>query len=174
MSLNDIKKTSLLHPKAFSIRIHSMNRIVLILVLISATLMLPASTFPPGMEKGTLRFSVDNINFAGGTIWVGIYSSEDDFLDREKARLVAVKVNEIGGKYIEIPEMIVGQEYALGIFHDKNDNGEFDTNFLGLPSEPWAFSGKLKSRFRLPRFKEVSFRFNEEAPDQMLRLRTWF
>ena len=71
-------------------------------------------------------------------------------------------------------EMIIDQEYALGIFHDENDNGEFDTNFLGLPSEPWAFSGKLKSRFRMPRFEEVSFRFDEDAPEQMLRLRTWF
>ncbi len=151
-----------------------MKRIVLILLLVSATLMLPASNPPPDTVMGTLRFSVENIKFAGGTIWVGVYTSEDDFLDREKARLVAVKISAKGDCYIEIPDMIVGQEYALGLFHDKNDNGDFDTNFLGLPSEPWAFSGTLKSRFRLPRFKEVSFYFQEDAPDPMLRLRTWF
>lgn len=142
--------------------------------LIAAALALPALTTPPDTVVGTLRFSVDNIKYAGGTIWVGIYTSEDDFLDREKARLVAVKVSATGSRYIEIPGMIIGQEYALGLFHDENDNGDFDTNFLGLPSEPWAFSGSLKSRFRLPRFKEVSFQFDEAAPDQMLRLRTWF
>lgn len=150
-----------------------MRRLILILLLISGTLTLSAFNEPPDTVRGTLRFSVDNINYAGGTIWVGVYSSED-FLDREKARLVAVKVSETGVKYIEIPEMVVNREYALGLFHDENDNGEFDTNFLGLPSEPWAFSGKLKSRFRIPRFEEVSFRFAENTPNQVLRLRTWF
>lgn len=151
-----------------------MKRILLALLLISATPTLLALDTPPDPVLGTLRFSVDNINYAGGTIWVGVYSSKDDFLDREKARLVAVKISAKGEKYIEIPEMIIGQEYALGIFHDENDNGEFDTNFLGLPSEPWAFSGKLKSQFRVPRFEEVSFRFDANAPEQMMQLRTWF
>ena len=121
-----------------------------------------------------MRFSVDNIKFAGGTIWVGVYTSEEDFLDREKSRLVAVKVSGTGSRYIEIQGLELGQEYALGLFHDVNENGEFDTNFLGLPSEPWAFLGKLKSRFRLPRFKEISFHFDTDAPEQILRLRTWF
>ena len=151
-----------------------MKRFSLILALILTALTLPATDTPPDSVTGTLRFSVDNIKYAGGTIWVGIYTSEEDFLDREKARLVAIKISTTGERYIEIPEMVVGQEYALGLFHDKNDNGDFDTNFLGLPSEPWAFSGTLKSRFRLPRFKEVSFYFEENAPEQMLRLRTWF
>jgi len=133
-------------------------------------------TLPPPAEPvlRTLYFSVDNVRTARGTIWVGIYQSKEDFLDREKARLVAVKVNHEGRAIIEIPEMIVGQEYALGIFHDVNDNGEFDTNFLGLPAEPWAFSGKLRSRLRLPRFNEVSFRFDDREVLPALRLRTWF
>jgi uncharacterized protein (DUF2141 family) len=150
-----------------------MRRILLILLLISTTIRLPAFNKLSDTVTGTLRFSVDNINYAGGTIWVGVYLS-DDFLDRGKARLVAVKISKTGGKYIEIREMTVGQEYALGLFHDENDNGEFDTNFFGLPSEPWAFSGKLKSKFRVPKFAEVSFRFNEDAPAQILRLRTLF
>ena len=137
-------------------------------------LLLPASSPRPASPTGTLRFSVENVKHAKGTIWVGVYTSEDDFLDREKARLVAVKVSDSGVCDISIPEMVVGKEYALGLFHDENDNGEFDTNFFGLPSEPWAFSGTLKSRFRVPRFNAVSFRFETSAPAQILRLRTWF
>lgn len=134
------------------------------------------ATLPTAPEPvlRTLHFSVDNVRTASGTIWVGIYKSEEDFLDREKARLFAVKVDKEGRATIDIPEMIIGREYALGIFHDVNDNGEFDTNFLGLPAEPWAFSGTLRSRFRLPRFHEVSFRFDDGEPLPPLRLRTWF
>jgi len=154
-----------------------MIRLFLTFLFISLVALLPGlDSLPPAAEPvmRTLSFSVDNVRTATGTIWIGIYKSEEDFLDREKARLVAVKVNAAGQATIEIPEMIVGQEYALGIFHDVNDNGEFDTNWLGLPAEPWAFSGKLRSRLRLPRFEEVSFKFDGLEPLPALRLRTWF
>jgi len=68
---------------------------------------------------------------------------------------------------------MIGKEYALGLFHDVNDNGEFDLNWLGLPSEPWAFSGTPKTRLRLPYFNEVSFRVDGMTPGKMVRLRKW-
>jgi uncharacterized protein (DUF2141 family) len=158
-----------------------MKRFFILLLCLSLATVLPAvSAYWGGggvgeePMKGSLYFSVDNVREAEGTIWVGIYESADDFLDREKARLVAVKVTSMGQAIIEVPNMVFGKRYALAIFHDKNDNGEFDTNFFGLPSEPWAFSGRLKSRLRLPKFDEVSFTFRHQAPIQMLRLRTWF
>jgi uncharacterized protein (DUF2141 family) len=158
-----------------------MKRFLLLLLCLSLATVLPAVTAYWAVDsveeepmKGNLYFSVDNVREAEGTIWVGVYESADDFLDREKARLVAVKVTDTGRAMIEIPDMVFGKKYALGIFHDKNDNGEFDTNFFGLPSEPWAFSGTLKSRFRLPKFEEVSFTFRHQAPLKVLRLRTWF
>lgn len=123
--------------------------------------------------KKTLVVTVDNVRAAQGTIWVGIYESSEDFLDREKARLVAVKVNMEGRTLVELPDMVLGQKYALGLFHDVNDNGEFDTNWLGLPAEPWAFSGRLHSKLRLPRFEEVSFRLGQDSFNPVLRLRKW-
>ncbi|MEL7161671.1 MAG: DUF2141 domain-containing protein [Bacteroidota bacterium] len=122
--------------------------------------------------RQTLRLEVDNVKAAKGKIWVGIYQSEADFLDREKARLVYVDVSTTGHTFVDIPDLVVGQKYALGIFHDVNDNGEFDTNWLGLPAEPWAFSGEPKTRLRLPRFEEVSFWFADGAKHR-LRLRKW-
>jgi len=155
-----------------------MMRFFLTLVLLNVvTILTGLDSLPPPVEPpvpGTLQFSVDNVRDAQGTLWVGIYHSDDDFLDREKARLVSVKVNREGRAVVKIPDMVQGQEYALGIFHDVNDNGEFDTNFFGLPTEPWAFSGTLRSRLRVPRFKEVSFVFDERIKLPILRLRTWF
>lgn len=133
----------------------------------------PGSIEEPEPIKRTLRVYVDNVKKAKGTIWIGIYESEDDFLDREKARLVYLKITEKGRAYLDIPDLTVGKEYALGIFHDENDNGEFDLNWLGLPAEPWAFSGLPKTRLRLPYFTEVSFRFNAGQEQQRVRLRKW-
>lgn len=158
-----------------------MSRLTFILLVWSAATLLPAGAAYWGSgsaaaepANGSLYVSIDNVKLPAGTIWVGIYESEEDFLDREKARLVAAKVSTTGLAIIEIPDLVYGKTYALGIFHDENDNGEFDTNFLGLPAEPWAFSGTLKSRFRLPSFDEVSFTFDRTTPRQVLRLRKWF
>ncbi|MEM9259851.1 MAG: DUF2141 domain-containing protein, partial [Bacteroidota bacterium] len=144
-----------------------------LLILLSFFLgALPAGEFASptvSTTKQTLLVTVDNVKTAKGTIWVGIYESSEDFLDREKARLVAVKVNMEGRTLVELPDMILGKQYALGLFHDVNDNGEFDTNWLGLPAEPWAFSGRLRSKLRLPRFEEVSFRLGQDSFNPVLR-----
>ena len=146
-------------------------------LLVALAFLLTAMASPPDSlapATGTLRVGVDNLRQAGGTIWVGVYTSTEDFLDRNKARLVAVRVVTKNKCYVDIPDLEVGEDYALAIFHDEDDNGEFDTNFLGLPSEPWAFSGTLRSRFRLPKFEEVSFVFSPETARQDVRLRVWF
>lgn len=150
-----------------------MKAFVVIILLLCTGAVLCAS--PPGTDPvvGTMRLYVDNVREAQGTIWIGVYTSPEDFLDREKARLVAVKISSTGRAYVDIPGMVVGKEYALGLFHDVNDNGELDLNWLGLPAEPWAFSGQPKTRLRLPHFHEVSFDFSLGEKRKTVRLRKW-
>ena len=105
---------------------------------------------------------------------VGIYEGSHDFLDREKARLVYVDVGRSGVATIDLPQMVVGREYALAIFHDINNNGDMDRNWVGPTSlSPGAFSGEPKTRLRLPRFDEVSFRVQATTPLPSIRLRIW-
>lgn len=35
-------------------------------------------------------------------------------------------------------------DYAIKLFHDKNDNGKLDTNLLGIPTESYGFSNSPK------------------------------
>lgn len=44
--------------------------------------------------------------------------------------------------------------YAISIFHDENDNGKLDTNFIGIPTEPYGFSNNAKGMFGPPDFKD--------------------
>lgn len=141
-----------------------MRQLILLPVL---ALLLTASS----PSTGSLDLVVDNIKQEGGTIWVGIYESEEDFLDREKARLIYQKVKMTGSSTIRIDNLRTGRAYAIGIFHDENDNGELDKNFLGLPAEPWAFSQPLRSPFRLPRFEEMTFVYSPSRATRRLKLR---
>mgnify|MGYP001341725204 CR=1 FL=1 len=38
-------------------------------------------------------------------------------------------------------------QYAIRMYHDVNGNGEMDTNLMGIPSEPFAFSNNAQGRF---------------------------
>ena len=41
--------------------------------------------------------------------------------------------------------------YALSAFHNENDNGELDTNLLGVPSEGYGFGNDASAAFGPPR-----------------------
>jgi uncharacterized protein (DUF2141 family) len=121
----------------------------------------------------TLPIEIANISEATGTIWIGVYRSEQDFLSRQHARILRVPVQRSQALRTHIDQLETGQYYAIALFHDRNDNGELDRNFLGLPAEPFAFSGELQSRWRLPRFNEVRFRFTPRGTPMRFYLRNW-
>jgi uncharacterized protein (DUF2141 family) len=47
--------------------------------------------------------------------------------------------------------------YAAQAFHDENDNGKIDRNFLGIPREGLGFSNDAKMRFGPPSFDDAAF-----------------
>lgn len=116
--------------------------------------------------KGTLIVQVENIEKSEGIIWVGLYDSEANFLVKENATLVeGVLVKQVGQQVFELKNIPLGT-YAMALVHDINHNGEMDTNFIGIPIEPYGFSEVPKSKWRLPRFHEVKFDFLK--PNQIL------
>lgn len=138
-------------------------------------LLLSLSSTPPAevVAKGTLVLEVQNIKTGDGMIWVGVYASASDFLIKEKATLVGIKVDSKKQMTIEIPNLEYG-EYALAVFHDENNNGEMDRNLVGIPSEPFAFSKPPVSKFRIPTFEEVKFTFEPQKVKLTTKLKKWW
>ena len=46
--------------------------------------------------------------------------------------------------------------YAVKLHIDENENGELDTNFLGIPKEQFGFSNNAKA-LGIPKFEAASF-----------------
>lgn len=146
------------------------------LLLALPALLAPAGGHPapgPGLEDGPLVIEVGNVKEAKGTIWVGIYDSEDNYLVKEKAIVQGFKVERVGDARFSIPGLPFGT-YAVALFHDINDNGELDRNFLGIPTEPFAFSRPPRSKWRLPSFNEVAFQFQASSQRLRMSLREWY
>lgn len=124
-------------------------------------------------ERGNLSIKIENVKKVAGKVWVGVYDSESNFLVKERAIVEGFPVNSTGEITVVIPNLKYG-DYAIALFHDVNNNGVMDRNFAGIPSEPFAFSKKPKSKFRLPKFDEVKFEFKEPKQTLMTKLRKWF
>lgn len=52
-------------------------------------------------------------------------------------------------------------EYAFGIFHDENNNQQIDENFLGIPTEGFAFSNNAMGNFGPPSWSQSKFTLPE-------------
>ena len=123
--------------------------------------------------QGNLIIELDNIKKAQGIIWIGIYDSADNYMIKDRAIVEGFDVTQTGSLQMSIPKLSYGT-YAIAIFHDINGNGELDRNVIGIPSEPYAFSKKPKSKWRLPKFHEVKFDFTQSDQKLKAKLSKWW
>jgi uncharacterized protein (DUF2141 family) len=52
---------------------------------------------------------------------------------------------------------------VVSAVHDKDGNGKLTTNLLGIPTEPYGFTGQGSGWLGLPSFKKVSFNLPDEG-----------
>jgi len=48
--------------------------------------------------------------------------------------------------------------YSVSVYYDLDENGELNTGFLGIPSEPVGFSNNAKGSFGPPSFEDTKFK----------------
>jgi uncharacterized protein (DUF2141 family) len=63
-------------------------------------------------------------------------------------------------------------DYAVTIFHDENNNGKFDENWMGMPLEGYGFSNNVKPMLKAPSFDDCKFHYEgigiKEIPIEMI------
>lgn len=100
-------------------------------------------------QKLTLRLSGGD---GSGTYQIAFYTQESTFLSFDGVfKSTSTKTDAI------VVEDLPKGEYAIAVFYDENNNGELDTNWIGIPKEPLGFSiGKMKT-FGPPSFTDCTF-----------------
>lgn len=69
-------------------------------------------------------------------------------------RIVQVENLEVR---VKLNKLEVGKKYAVKAFHDVNGNKKLDTNFFGVPTEPYGFSNNARGTFGPPSLSEMIF-----------------
>lgn len=106
-------------------------------------------------QLATLYISVDGSAYEGKTLMVALYSEYDEFLSDESFKNTSATMNP-GQNELVIEKVPMGL-FAVSLFVDMNGNGDLDTNWMGIPKEPYAFSNNAKGKFGPPEFEDARF-----------------
>lgn len=97
-----------------------------------------------------VTLAVSNIEAVQGELrWLVFDSAEDYAADRNPVIAGRSRV-QADAMAVTLHDLPPGN-YAVKLFHDANQNGELDTNMVGLPTEGYGFSNNA-GRFGPPDF----------------------
>ncbi len=112
------------------------------------------------LMANSIDVEITNILNKNGDVKIGLYNKAKDFSKVDKVyKNIAIKIGSktVKYKFINIPN----GTYAIAIFHDENQNGKIDKNFLGIPKEGYGFSNNIRPAFRSANFEESKFELNK-------------
>jgi uncharacterized protein (DUF2141 family) len=98
-----------------------------------------------------------------GIVMCTLYDSEATWLKDPGYVATANATPRAGGARCDFGAIPAGT-YAISFMHDENGNGDMDSNFLGIPKEPWGMSNDAPARLGPPSFADASFAHPAPAP----------
>lgn len=119
-----------------------------------------------------LRVAVTGARRPAGNVTVTLYGPRrDDFLARG-GRLARQRIPLVGTTAAEACFALSAPgDYAVAVYHDENDDRDFNRNALGLPSEGYGFSNDAPTTLGLPDFDQVRFTLPPGETRVTIRLR---
>lgn len=120
------------------------------------------------LAQGSIEVTVKNIKEAKGSIRVGLFDKEENFLEKPIEGKVVKAAN---GEVTVVFEGLPTGDYAISIIHDENDNGELDSNMMGIPKEGFAFGNNAMGMFGPPDFDKAKVSVNGQKVKQEITLK---
>lgn len=112
-------------------------------------------------NDNTLTVVITNIKQIDGTIEIGIFQDSEEF-PQEGSQIYKLRIPVSRDSLeVEFPNLTDG-EYAIVLFHDINNDGLCNMNFIGYPKEPYGFSNNKRPFFRTPSFNATKFNITED------------
>ena len=142
---------------------------VLALSALAAALLVPARFVQAEPPRAQLAVIASGFRHSRGHAEAKLFRPGENVLGVPFRR--ARVVPQVGQARFQFPDLPLG-DYALVVFHDENDNGKIDHNFLGLPAEPLGFSNGFSPGLfaGMPSFEKLKFAFRADGEKQRIRV----
>ena len=121
------------------------------------------------VTAATLTVRIADIRSNDGHLDVLVVASADGWNGRQK-EAARVRIKAKAGEVVHRFDHLPAGDYAVQVVHDENDNGDFDKNLFGIPSEDYGFSRNPKV-WRRATFDEAKFDLAPEGSEIVVRLR---
>lgn len=105
-----------------------------------------------------------------GGIYVGLYATPSKFLNGTQVD-AKKKVRASTAPITVVFDDLRPGTYAIGAYHDENNNDHLDTNFLGLPTEGYALSNGVRAVMSKPTFQQAAFAVGNAGAAVSLQIR---
>lgn len=110
-----------------------------------------------------LMVNISHIIDTQHPIYIAVSRKSDGFPNTpDVIKYIALDPSGKNSAIISIPDIQYGK-YAIMIFQDMNGNKKLDKGFLGIPSEPIAFSNDFHPTFGPPRWKDCEFDYSDSS-----------
>jgi len=110
-------------------------------------------------EPLELQVTIHKIPKTLGTLRVALYNHKTEFLGDD--RLAGKSVVAVGNSQQLTFSKLPPGDYGVAVFLDENTNEDLDTNFFGIPEEPYGFSNDAFSLTGPPSFEQARFNLSE-------------
>jgi len=109
---------------------------------------------PP--ETASVTVVVSSLVSATSVVKLFFYNTRAGFLKSGQWAYSRV-VRPEGKQGFSLPVDLPKGEWAVAITQDLNNNDKVDKNFIGIPTEPYAFSNNVRPTVAAPGFDECKF-----------------
>ncbi len=124
-------------------------------------------TFAQTDKNPDITVNISNLNSNTGKVYVSIFDSESNFLNKGYKSLVTkIENKSCTVTFKNIPKGI----YAISMYHDENDNNKMDSNFLGIPKEDYGCSNNARGFMGPPKWEDAKFEVNNKSITQNIKL----
>lgn len=134
-------------------------------ILLASWLYLPISLsllLSSQLLAADLKITIEGIAEQEGGIMIAVLASEQQFKD--KAAPYASLILTPSGKTASLTlHDISPGTYAIRAMHDVNGNNNMETNFVGIPKEPWGFSNNVKGKLGPPKWQAAGFEVKSDT-----------
>ncbi|MBV1922949.1 MAG: DUF2141 domain-containing protein [Flavobacteriaceae bacterium] len=104
--------------------------------------------------QNTVEVNITDFDSNDGTVYISIYDSEENFLEKGFVSKKSDVVNQEAS--FTFTELVDGV-YAVSCFHDEDDNGKMNMIMGMIPSEDYGTSNNAPARFGPPKWKDAKF-----------------
>ncbi len=130
-----------------------------------------AAEVPCEQRPFSILVTVNNVKSERGSIAIELYDDVPEHFLRAYFKLDRILVPAAKGEVKACVPVPKAGRYALGVFHDRNDNVKFDKTWIGLPAEPYGTSNNPRFEMRAPRLDEAIFDVSGPATPMLVTLR---